>query len=629
MSIQTIKDNSQGIIAKIIVGLIVLTFALFGADAIIGYSNNNQKAATVNGEDISELDLLRASDFVKRQILSDMGEQADPALINDQQVRARALNELIERQLMVQVSQEQGISVSDKRINDTILKNENFQTDGVFDREKYTFSLRNLQITPLDYKLQLNRDMLMQQPQLGLLVSAFITKPELTELTRVDRQHRDFSYVLIEAKDLAGNVVISDAQIQSYYNANQSNYMTEETLNIEYLELKQSDFATNIDIEEAEIQQLLDQENAVLASQEERRSSHILISTEKRTSDEAETLIADIQQKLENGDSFDELAKTHSDDSFSAEKGGDLGFFGKGTFVPAFDKALFALSKNQISDIVDTEFGLHLIRLDEIRLPEPLVLANEHDRLIKLLRFQKAEETFVAAAENLQNDSFSAGDLHEPAQNQDLTIQTSEPFTSKEGQGIAANDKVRRIAFSDELLTEGNNSDLIELAKDHVIIIRAKEHKPSKPHVFEEVAESIKAELTEAAAQRSARKLGEQILAEVRGGKTLEQVSSVYGYSLQTHEQASRVKANVNPQILVKLFTLPKPEEGKISSDSLITNQGDFVVIALNNVSDGDIAMIPEQETAQLERFLVERLGEQDLQGFLESMHESADIEKF
>ena len=629
MSIQTIKDNSQGMTAKIIVGLIVLTFALFGADAIIGYSNSNQKAATVNGEDISELDLLRNSDFMKRQILREMGKQADPALIDDQQVRAQALDELIERQLMLQASELQGISVSDERVNEAILNNKSFQTNGVFDSDKYKFSLRNLQMTPRDYKAQLNRDLLMQQPQLGLLVSSFVTKAEVIQLTRIDRQRRDFSYVLITAKDLAGDVVINDAEIKDYYDDNQSDYMTDETLNIEYLELNQSDFATNIEIEEAEIEQLFEQENLALADQEERRASHILISVENRTSAEAEALMAEIQQKLEGGADFGMLAKAHSDDTGSAENGGDLGFFGKDAFVPAFEKALYALTEGQISDIVDTEFGLHLIRLDEIRLPKQAVLANERDRLVKSLRFQKAEEAFVAAADNLQNDSFSAGDLYEPAQNQNLTIQSSDSFTRDEGQGITANDKVRRIAFSDELLTEGNNSDLIELARDHVIVIRAKEHNPAKPRAFEEVSGSIETALTDVAAQQNAQKLGEQILVEVRDGKTLKQVSNEYGYSLQAHQQASRVKASVNPQILAKVFTLPEPAEGTVSSESLITTEGDFVVMSLSGVIDGDALTIPARETAQLERFLAEQRAVQDLQGLTGSIRDGADIEKF
>ena len=229
----------------------------------------------------------------------------------------------------------------------------------------------------------------------------------------------------------------------------------------------------------------------------------------------------------------------------------------------------------------------------------------------------------------MQNDSFSAGDLNEPAQGQGLTVQTSDFFSRAEGQGITAIEKVRRIAFSDELLTEGNNSDLIELARDHVLVIRAKQHKPSKPRAYEEVAETIRAQLTTRAAQQNAQKLGEQILVELRDGKTLEQVSNDYGYQQQTHQQVSRVKAALDPQILGKVFMLPKPATGETSTDSLITTQGDFVVMVLSGVTDGDIATVPEQEIAMLKRYLAEQVAIHDLAEFRNSVHENADIEKF
>jgi len=629
MSIQTIKDNSQGMIAKIIVGLIVLTFALFGVDAIIGSSSNSQNAATVNGEDISEQDLLRASDFVKRQMLTEMGEKADPDLINDQQVRVRALDQLIEQQIMLQEAQAQDIHVDDERVNQSILSNKSFQVNGVFDRTTYEFSLRNAQMSPRDYNARLKRDILLQQPQLGLAVSAFTTPAELASLIRIDRQLRDFSYLVVSAQDLVADVVITEADVRSFYDNNQSDYMTEEQLNIEYLELKQADFTAGVDVDDAEVEQLFAQEIAALADQEERRASHILISTEDRSSEEAEALIAELQARLAAGEDFSTLAKAHSDDTSSAENGGDLGFFGKDAFVPAFDAALFALNKGQVSDVVDTEFGLHLIRLDEIRSPEAPVLANERDRLTDYLRFQKAEEEFVAAAEMLQNDSFSAGDLHEPAQNQDLTVQTSDYFSRSEGQGITANEKIRRIAFSDELLTEGNNSDLIELARDHVVVIRAKEHQPSKPRAYEDVSDAIRTELTIRAAQQNAQKLGEQILVEHREGKTLQQLSDDYGYTLQTHQQVGRLKASLDVEILGKVFMLAKPDEGETSSDSLITSEGDFVVLVLSGVTEGDTAVVSEQEMVVMKRYLAEQVAMQDLTETRNSLRESADIETF
>ncbi len=629
MSIQSIKDNSQGMIAKIIVGLIVLTFALFGVDALVGGGGGGQKAAVVNGDEISEIELLRASDFFKRRLLSEMGENADPDLIDDQLVRSRALEELVQRQLMLQVAEQQDIHVAEGRIDQAILQNKNFQTNGVFDRNIYEYTLRNLQMTPRDYKTQLTRDLLIQQTQLGLAASAFMTPTEVQSLARIDRQLRDFSYLTIPASQLADDVFISDADIQAFYEENQSAYMSQESLNIEYLELKQADFAANIEVDDAELEQLYQQETSVLAEQQERRASHILITTDERSSDEAKTLITELQTKLNDGEDFAELAKVYSDDSGSAENGGDLGFSEKGAFVPEFDDALFALNEGEISDVVETEFGYHLIRLEEMRTSEMPTFDQERERLSSELRFRKAEEEFVAAAEELQNDSFSAGDLIEPAQNLGLTLRTSDFFSREKGAGIASHSKVRRIAFSDELLTEGNNSDLIELSKDHVVVIRVKQYNPAKPLALDEVSQSIASALKARAAQQNAQKLGAQILVEIRDSKTLQQASDDYGYPLQRREAINRIASEVDARILKQVFSMPKPVDGKPSAGSLITEQGDFVVMSLEKVIEGDAGTLAENEAKMISNILAKQTGGQDLGEFVSGVRADADIEKF
>ena len=629
MSIQSIKDNSQGLIAKVIVGLIVVTFALFGVDAIIGYSNNNQAAAEVNGEEISEIDLLRATDFYTRQILNNMGESADPDLIDEQAVRTQALEALINRQLMLQAAAEQGMHVSEQRVNQAILATKEFQVGGVFDRNTYEYRLRNMQMAPRDYKAQLTRDYLIQQPQIGLSLSAFITPIEVAQLTRIDRQLRDFSYLVIEADELANDVVISEADSKLYYEANQSDYMTEEMLNVEYIELKRSDYAADIEVDESEIEQSYQQEVEALAGQEERRAAHILIGMDERSATDAEALIDEIQNKLAAGEVFSDLAKTYSDDIGSAENGGDLGYAEKGAYVAPFEEALFALNKGETSEVVETEFGLHLIQLLDVRTPEAPALKDIRERLIEELRFQKAEEAFVAAAEELQNDSFSAGDLLEPAKNQGLTVKTSEFFTRETGEGVASNLKVRRIAFSDELLTQGNNSDLIELSKDHVVIIRAKEHKPSRAKAYEDVADSIKASLIARTAQQNAQKLGEQVLVELRNGKTLKQASEDYGYALVVKKQARRNESSVDPEINRRVFTMPKPAENGLSVASLIQENGDFVVLSVDAVNEGDTNNISEQEQLMVARFLAEQNGRQDLLEFQQGIRANAEVEKF
>ena len=259
MSIQRIRDNSQSLISKIIVGLIVLTFAVFGLESIKGGSSGSG-VASVNDTEITNSELARASERVKDRLLTLMGENGDPDLVDEAQVKQEALRELIRRQLMLQDASEQGLFVSDRQIDKNIVDTPAFQANGVFDRQTYEALLRNVGYRPHDYKTELGKDLKLQQLLLGISQTAFSTRMEIAQTIRLDQQQRNIAFLTVAARDLVSPENITAADVENWYQAHQDQYLTEESVRIQYLELRRSDFVDQIEISDAELNQQYQQE---------------------------------------------------------------------------------------------------------------------------------------------------------------------------------------------------------------------------------------------------------------------------------------------------------------------------------------------------------------------------------
>lgn len=629
MSIQSIRDNSQSLMVKFIIGIIVISFAFFGVDAIVGFSSDSNKVATVNGTDINNVQLAQAESFMTQQILAQMGDRADPSLIDSERVRTEALNNLITRQLLVDDARKQSLYISDRRTDSVILNTASFQVNGVFNRGLYESALRRVSMTPLDYKNQIAQELLIRQTQLGISQSDFLTQAELEHIAGLDQQLRDVSYTTIPLVSEKQGIQLDDQRILEYYRSNENDFMTQESVSIEYLELKRSDFEHKVKVDESEIEQQYQQEIKSYAEREERRAAHILVEIDDDTD------VAAAQKKIElalselkTGADFADVAKKYSEDSGSAQTGGDLGFTERGAFVGPFEDTLFALQEGQLSDIVETEFGLHIIKLISIRKPEIPALETIRDRLVEELKAQKSEEIFVAAVDDLQNDSFSAVDLQEPAENLGLNVQSTEAFTRFEGNGIAANEKIRNAAFSEQVLKDGVNSDLIELSQDHVAVLRVKDYQPAALRPFEEVSAAISTILKDLDAREKTRLAGEKIISELRSGVSLEKVASDYPYEWTKIERASRNHTGLESKLVQALFKIPKPEDGKPSIDHLIQEDGSVTIIALTDVHPAEVKLKVD-ETKMLSKFIVRERTGSSLAQYNSDLEMKADIEKF
>ena len=622
--LQNIRDNSQGWIAKTIIGIIVVLMAFTGVEAIFQATTNSQNAATVNGEDISQNELSQAVDMQRRQLMQQLGKDFDASLLDEKMLRESALKGLIDRKLLLQGADEANFAFSEGALDQVILLTPEFQVDGKFSSERFDQVIRQLGYSRMQFRQMLAQEMLIGQLRAGVAGSGFVTDAEVLAFARLEKQTRDFATLNVKADPAA--VKVTDDEVKAYYDEHAKEFMTPDQVVIDYLELKKASFFDQVTVKDEDLQAAYQKEIANLS--EQRRAAHILIEVNDKTTEaQAKAKIEEVQARLAKGEKFEALAKEFSQDPGSANNGGDLGYAGPGVYDPAFEKSLYSLAKDQVSEPVRTDFGFHLIKLLGVEAPEVPSLASLKDKLTRDLKAAQVEQRFVEATKQLEDSAFEASDLAQPAADLKLTVHTSKPFGREGGEGVTANRAVVTAAFSTEVLDESANSTAIELDPDTVIVLRAKEHLKPAQLPLESVSAAIRAQLTKEHASAAAKTKAEKLIADLRDGKApLDK--AVDGQDWKTTEAATRGHEGVEPAVLQALFRMPKPAaKDKPTFTSVTLPDGSLMIVRLNGVNEA--AAPTDEEKVQYRRFLASREGQQDFAAYRKQLESQADIKKF
>ena len=618
--LQNIRDNSQGWIAKTIIGIIVMLLALTGFEAIFNAASNNQNAAEVNGEEISRYDLDQAMNMQRRQLAQQLGQDFDASLLDDRLLRDSALGSLIDRMLLLQSAKNANFAFSSEALDQLILQTPEFQVDGAFSAARFDQVIQQMGYSRLQFRQLLEQEMLIGQLRAGISGTGFVTDQQVDNFARLEMQTRDFATLTLPAQQEA--IEVGDEQIKEYYEANADRFRTPEQVIVEYVELKKESFFDQVEVSDEELQELYQKQIANLA--EQRRAAHILIETGGELSDdEAKAKIDEIATRVKNGDDFAAVAKEASQDPGSANEGGDLGFAGPGVYDPAFEDALYALNEGEVSAPVKSEFGWHIIKLLGVQSPEVPAFESLKPQLVRELKAQQVEQRFVETSKQLEDSAFEASDLAQPAQELGVMVQTTEAFGRDGGEGITANRQVIQAAFSDEVLVDGANSSVIELDPDTSIALRVKEHLKPAAIPLADVREDIVQQLQRSLAAEAARAKGEQLLADLRKGQQPDDAQ------WQAVEAATRSQEGVAPALLQAVFRMPRPEQqDKPSYSGVALSNGDYAVVRLNGVNEPEAALTDE-EKLNYRRFLASRVGQQDFAAFRQKLLAEAEIERF
>lgn len=624
MSIQTLRDKSEGIVAKILIALIVLAFGLFGFGSITTFLAPKPKVATVNGEKITP-DEVQVAVERNRRLLIAQGRSASD--IDEDQLRQQVLQNLINRKLLSHEAERLGLQFSEKDLDAEIVATKVFQVDGQFNADQFQRVVGGAGYTPMSYRKEMRTDKELQQLVSGIRGSAIMTEAEVVRSTSLAQQKRDIAFVKLKLADLEKEVNVSDDEIKNYYDNHKPEFKTKERVKLSYIDLDRKALAGDVKVTDEDLRKYYENTKASYATQEERRVAHILIETNDKVSDaEAKAKAEDIYKKIEDGADFAEMAKKYSQDPGSASKGGDLGYNPKGSFVKPFEEAEFSLKPNQISPPVKTEFGYHIIKLLGVKPGSVPDFADVRDKVEQRYRDEKAEELFVNKSSKLSELAFESADLEQPAEELGLKIHTTDYLARNDKTGIAALDGVMEAAFSPDVLDDGNNSSVIEVSADRHIVVHVKDHKLPEEKSLADVSGQIHDLIAKDKATALATSRAKEIVDMLDKGSVARFVADKYGLEWKVSADVTRSDRDIDQGISSEAFKLPRPPEGKKSVGYTLLPNGDAAVITVTKVQNEPVSKIKSQDVANLQRVLQLQEGTYEYMEFRNQLAESGEI---
>lgn len=630
--LQNIRDRAQGWIAWLIVILISIPFALWGIQSYLEVGGE-VIVAKVNGIEITERDLQQRVQQARIQLRERLGAAYDPAELDDRRLRQGALDDIIRETLLVEVSNRLGFRVSDQELRAQILAEPAFQRGGQFDKTLYDQVLELQGMSPALFEAQLRQRIIGTQMVRGVVGSELITKSERGSFERLSGQRREVTWLRIAADRFKDDKSVSDEEIEAYYQANSARFQTPEQVRLEYLLLDVDALAGSSTVGDEELRRLYDQEQQRFGQPERRKVRHILLSlpgeADEAKTEEVLARIQGLRSQILGGESFAEIAKSASQDPGSAPQGGSLGEIEQGIMDPAFDQAAFSLKVGDLSEPVRSRFGYHLIEVEGIIPARVKPFDEVRESLRGELARQKAEAVFYDLAERLASLVYESPDSLEPAAEElGLTIHQSDWMARTGGVGLFGHPKVTAVAFSEELLGERRNSDLIEPEKDvlQALVLRVMDHREASIRPLEEVRAEIVATLRQERARQAAKAAAEAGAEQLRGGAQW----AALGEDEKPQELGlvGRNDPRLPAPVRAIAFTLAAPADDAVSVGTAAFEDGDAAIVRIARIEQGT----PADDTATGSNpegsMLGEIMGRRAAESVLEDMEGRAKIER-
>ncbi|MFQ2765674.1 peptidylprolyl isomerase [Aeromonas caviae] len=629
MMLDKLREGAQGKVAKVILGLIILSFALAGVGS---YLNGPARTApaTVNGNDISAPALENAYRNERARMESQMGEAFNQLAANPdymKQFRRGVLDRLIDQALIDDKARSLGLRVSDEQIKQAIVAMPEFAENGKFSNDRYLQLIRRAGMTPEMFRDSLRQDMVRQQLMGAVLGSEFALKGEAEQLDRLYNQTRDLRLIRLAASAYVDGIEVSDAEVEQFYKANSARFMNDETVKVDYLLLDAANLGKNIKVTEQDAQDYYDQHQDLFQRPERRQVAHILIpfgKDEKAAEQKAEAVLA----KAKAGDDFAVLAKADSSDTFSAKKGGELDWFEKGVMDPAFEKAAFALAKaGDLSAVVKSPFGFHIIKLLGVEPAKTKPFVDVMSDTIARLQSEKAKEQFFAEQQKMADSSFENPDsLDLTAEAMGLQVQSTGYFSQADAPAPLNDPKVLSVAFSEQLRDDNTNSDVIELADGKALVLHIMGHQPKAAKPLAEVKEQVITVIKHDKASEVARGKAQGLLDKLKAGENVQADLTALGLKVDTHTGVSRFAQEMGQNLVTQVFRMPHPTDGKPSVELVTEANGDRVVVALDKVN---VIKEPSQMVSLLQGQLGQGKAQADYKSLIDELRKAAKIEYF
>ncbi len=623
--LEVIREHAQGKIAKAILVLITIPFALWGVDSYMKGGGSGPMVAKVGGQEILQNEFSQALKDQQDRMRSALGKDFDPAVMDNPEMRKSVLDGLIDQRVLLADAAQEGLAVSDAQLARLIAGIDAFHENGVFSHTRYESVLRQQNMTVGMFEHRVRQDLLLQTAQEGVSRNTFIPRTVADRLTRIVEQQREVSQATIQIEQFMPQTKIEAAEIKDYYEKHQDEFRLPEQVRLEYVVLSADNLASQVTVSEEEITSYYKEHASQFGQPEERQASHILIgvsssagAADKKTAMEKARKV--LQEVKQNPDNFAQQAKQHSQDSGSAAQGGDLGYFGRGAMVKPFEDTAFRMTVGEISDLVQSDFGFHIIKLTAIKPAKLRALQDVHGEITQELRKQKAGKKFTENAENFSNLAYEQGDSLAPvAQQLGIKVEQSGWVSRMASDtSLLNNPKLLQAVFTEEVMKNKRNTEAVEVVPNTLVAARLLEYKAASVKPLEEIAASLGQRLQRQQASVLAVKLGKETLAQLQKGDVPASLS------WSSPQLASRSKSDgLMPDVLKEAF---RAKADKLPAYAGVeNNQGGYTLVRVSKLVEAGVQEEARKQ-AYAQRF-ASILEREYAAAYLASLKQKAKIE--
>ena len=621
--LEAIREKFTGWIAILIIGLISLTL-------VISFGNMDQTplendiVITVNSKEISLFDYREEFSNQLQRYQEVFGDQIPKIL--EESIKESTTDNLVLKNLLLDYIDQQGYRVSPQYVAELIKENSQFMLGDVFTKENYAAILASQGTTVPEFENNLRIQLEINQLRRAVIDTSFMTAGEFRRFVQLQMQERTGEYLEISNQQFIKDVAIQSENIESYYQENTDFFMTEEQIDVEYIAIDVDDIADSIVFNDEDLKEYYEDNIERFVSNEERRSRHILIATDEQDSEaSALDLVTSIKNRLSEGEAFEILAKEFSSDPGSAENGGDLGWAERGLFVPEFDETLFNLEINQISEPVKTQFGYHIIQLNELKIG----IQQNFDEIENDLRFEYsrllAEETLFDLASQMDDLSLQAfNELDSVASKLDLTIQTQDSVTRNSSTLLNQDPELIELLFNPVSIEQTENTPVFEI-NNTILVARVAEHRLPMTKEYSLVKDQIISFLEAEQAKNLAEDYANRILQDFSEFSSFEQLAEDNSLEVMEFDSVLRSNTDIPSALLEPIFQF---SERDIENNRVIDVQDseNIYLIKLTQINPGQLENFSDEERTAGKQQMSEEIGSSELDAFAETLRENATV---
>jgi peptidyl-prolyl cis-trans isomerase D len=510
-------------LVQIVLLLIILPFAFFGVDSY-RHAGDTDAPATVNGAKITKQEFETAMRQQQDRMRQMMGPSYDPAAFEKPEVKHAVLDNLVAQRLLIERAKSVGLTVTDEQIAQVIAGIDAFKAEGKFDQARYVAALAGQNMVPLSFEARVKDDLVGQQMRDAYVQNGYTANTAADRVIAINEEQRVISVAHVSPAAFMAQAKVDDAAVKTYYEQNQKEFQVPEQVKVEYVKFSSSGLMAKAEVKAEEVRKYYDEHQSEFATPEQRQASHILIAVpatapqaeQDQARAKAEQLLAQVKK---NPAQFAEVAKQNSQDPGSAAHGGDLGLFGRGMMVKAFDDAVFALKPGEISGLVKSDFGFHIIKLVAVKASSATPFDVVRDTVAAKMRQQKAADGFAELADKFSNAVYEQSDTLKPAAAlAGAAVEQSAWLVKGAVAGDVWNEKMLQAVFSDDVIKNHRNTAAVEVAANTLVAARLLEHKPAAVRALNEVQEMIKQKILREKALDMAVKQGTMLLGQAKQG---------------------------------------------------------------------------------------------------------------